>query len=157
MTIETAERDLALVVSSGARACAIPVRHVGETMRPLPIEALTGLPVFVRGVALVRGIPIPVIDLNALLQGGEITSSYGRFVTVKAGERCIALGVDGVVGLRRLESLSFVDLPPLLRDTSTDRIEAIGTCDAGLLVVLRAARIVPDHVWAALSGSGPAQ
>lgn len=126
-------------------------------MRPLPIEPLAGMPVFVRGVALVRGRPMPVIDLNALLQGGEITSAFGRFVTVKAGERRVALGVDGVIGLRRLESLSLADLPPLLRDAGTDRIEAIGTCDAELLVVLRAARIVPDQVWAALAGRGPTQ
>jgi chemotaxis signal transduction protein len=34
---------------------------------------------------------------------------------------------------------------------TADIIEAIGTRDAQLLVVLRAARIVPDEVWTSLA------
>jgi chemotaxis signal transduction protein len=44
-------------------------------------------------------------------------------------------------------------LPPILRDVAADLIEAIGTRDAQLLVVLRAARIVPDEVWTTLAAA----
>ena len=63
----------------------------------------------------------------------------------------MAVGVDGVVGLRNLDSAQLGELPPMLRDVAADLIEAIGTRDAQLLVVLRAARIVPDEVWATLA------
>ena len=46
-----------LVVMVGARACAFPLHHVAETMRPLPIEAVVGTPSFVCGVSVIYGVP----------------------------------------------------------------------------------------------------
>lgn len=142
-----------LVVMVGLRACAIPLHHVKEIMRPLPIEPVAGTPGFVRGVSLIRGAPTPVVDLKALLENGENSATCGRFVTMKLGERQVAIGVDGVVGLRSLDSAQLGELPPILRDVAGDLIEAIGICDAQLLIVLRAARILPDEVWTTLAAA----
>lgn len=142
-----------LIVTAGARACALPLHHVAETMRPLPIEPIAGTPGFVRGVSVIRGAPTPVVDLTALLEGGQPSAAHGRFVTVKVGERRVALGVDGVVGLRILASAQLGELPPMLRDVAADLIEAVGARDAQLLVVLRAARLVPDEVWMTLAAA----
>lgn len=147
----TAGLGQALVVRAGKRACAIPVQHVAETMRPLPIEALAGTPGFVRGVSVIRGAPLPVLDLKALLEGNDAASAYGRFVTVKVDERRFALGVDAVVGLRNLRSARLEDLPALLQHAGRDGIDALGADDAQLLVLLRTVRLVPDEVWAALA------
>ena len=65
-----------LVVTAGAHACAFPLHHVVEIMRPLPIKSVAGTPGFVRGVSVVRGAPTPVVDLKALLENGE--NSLGR-------------------------------------------------------------------------------
>lgn len=140
-----------LIVAAGARACAIPLRHVVETMRPLSIAPVAGTPRFVRGVSVIRGAPTPVVDLRALLEDGEHSATFGRFVTLKLGDRRVAIGVDGVVGLRHLDSAQLGELPPILGVVAADLIEAIGTRDAELLVVLRAARVVPDEVWATLT------
>jgi purine-binding chemotaxis protein CheW len=153
VTVRASERSPVLIVTVGARACAIPLHHVAETMRPLSIEPVAGTPGFVRGVSVIRGVPTPVIDLNALLENGENSATYGRFVTMKLGERRVALGVDAVIGLRNLDSAQLGELPPILRDVTADLIEAIGTRDAQLLVVLRAARIVPDEVWTTLAAA----
>jgi purine-binding chemotaxis protein CheW len=120
-------------------------------MRPLPFRSVAGTPSFVRGVAIIRGAPTPVIDLKALLENSENSPSYGRFVSLKLEDRRIVVGVDSVVGLKHLDSLQLGELSPLLRDVKVDLIESFGTLDAELLLVLRAARIVPDEVWATLS------
>ena len=153
MTVRASESSPMLVVMAGARACALPLHHVAETMRPLPIEPVAGTPGFVRGVSVIRGTPTPVVDLKALLENGENTASYGRFVTLKLGDRRVAFGVDSVVGLRNLDSAKLGELPPMLRDVAADLIEAIGTRDAQLLVVLHATRIVPDEVWTTLAAA----
>lgn len=145
-----AERDQALIVTIGTRACAIPLHHVAETMRPLSIERIAGMPAFIKGVSLIRGVPIPVVDLGALLQTSDRSLTYGRFVTLKIGARRAAVAVDGVVGLRKLDLGQVGELPPLLRAAGAEIIDAIGTCDAQLLIVLRAMRIVPDEVWTTL-------
>jgi len=125
----------------------LPLARVVETMRPLPVEVMAGTPPCVRGLAIVRGVPVPVIEVAALLREEERTVRLGssaRFVTVKLGDRTIALIVDSVVGVRSLAPDSFRELPPLLRDSELDVIGAIGTLDAELVVVLRAARLVPQ-------------
>jgi len=121
-------------------------------MRPLPIEPVAGTPAFVRGVSVIRGEPTPVVDLEALLERGPGSRAYGRFVTLKVGERRVALGVDSVVGVRTLEAATLGAMPPLLRDAA-ERVEALGAPDEQLLVVLRAARLVPDGVWTCLSAA----
>ncbi len=151
MSIRASERSLALIVTVGARVCAIPLHYVAETMRPLSIEPVAETPDFVRGVSVIRGAPVPVVDLKALLENGATSATYGRFVTLKLGERRVAIGVDAVIGLRTLDSGQLGELPPILRAVTADILEAIGTRDAQLLVVLRAARLVPDEVWTTLA------
>jgi purine-binding chemotaxis protein CheW len=132
-----------------ARLCALPLAHVVETMRPLPIEPMTGAPSCVRGLAIVRGAPLPVVDLAELLHeearpaSDRPPESSARFVTVKVAGRAIALAVDAVVGVRALARERFGDLPPLLENVRTEGIASIGILDAELLLVLRSARLVP--------------
>lgn len=137
-----------LVCDTDGRRCALALEHVVETMRPLPISPFAGAPDFVLGVAIVRGAPTPVVDLAALLGGGRRTP--GRFVTVKAGERRVALAVERVAGVHMLPAADGV-IPPLLREARADVVAGVSTLDAELLVVIRAARIVPDEVWHALT------
>ena len=151
------ERDAVpvLLFRVRSRLCALPLAHVVETMRPLPIEPLAGAPVAVRGVALIRGSPLPVVALAALLEGEDEQSA--RFVTVRAGEFQIALAVDSVLGVHRIAAVSLRGLPPLLGGADQNAVSAIGMVDAELLLVLNAARLVPDSVWATLDSAGAQQ
>jgi purine-binding chemotaxis protein CheW len=126
----------------------LPLTHVEETMRVLPVEPLAGLPPFVRGVSVIRGAAVPVVDAASLLGVGE--SRPTRFVTVKADDRRVALAFDAVLGVRAITDESLQELPPLLRDARSEVISAIGILDTALLVVLRSAHLVPDAVWATL-------
>jgi len=58
-----------------------------------------------------------------------------------------------VVGLINLDSKQLGELPPLLKDLNADLIESFGSRDAQLLLVLRAARIIPEEVWTTLAAS----
>ena len=87
LTVRASEISPVLVVMVGARACAFPLHHVAETMRPLPIKGVAGTPGFVRGVSVIRGTPTPVVDLKALLESSENSPSYGRFVALKLDDR----------------------------------------------------------------------
>ncbi len=143
----------ALVVTAGARSCALPLEHVVETMRPLPIEPLAGMPPFVLGLAVLRGEPTPVVDLGALLgtSGGD---PPGRFVTLRLGERRVALGVRTVAGFTVLDAAGLSPLPPLVAGGS-EAIAALGLRDGLLLLVLQTARLLPEQVWTALAEERP--
>lgn len=142
----------ALLVTAGPRTCAVPLAHVVETMRPQPVTPLAGSPAFVSGAAVIRGAATPVVDLRRLL-GADEPAAPGRFVTIRAGERHAAIAVDAVLGVTDLGDTQLAELPALLGDAARDVVDAIGTRDAGLLVVLRAARLVPAAVWSALAAA----
>jgi purine-binding chemotaxis protein CheW len=133
----------------GTRACAVPVELVSETMRPLPVERLARMPSFVLGMSVVRGSPVPVIDAAAML-GATDAAPPRRFVSMRIGGRGAILAVGAVLGVRYLARDSLEDLPPLMGDASADVVEAIGTLDSALLLVLRSGRIVPPGVWDAM-------
>jgi len=138
-----------LVVRVQTRVCAVPLEHVVETMRPLPLESIAGMPAFVRGVSIIRGVPTPIVDLGAVL--GAPSNAFERIVTLRLGDRQVALAVNAVLGVRDLDLSAIQELPPLLGGTSTDLLEAIGTLDEQFLMVLRAGWELPDEVWAALA------
>jgi purine-binding chemotaxis protein CheW len=127
--------------------CALPLECVEETMRPLTVHPMPGAPLFIQGLALVRGVPTPVVDAASLL--GRETAGLTRFVTLKTGTRRVALAVNAVIGVIETPSDTVASLPSLFHNTPLDVIAAIGARDGELLVVLHHARLVPDQVWAA--------
>ena len=140
----------ALIVRLKGCVCAVPLTHVIETMRPLPVEAISGVPSFVLGLSIIRGIPTPVVDLGAIL--GTPGESVERFVTVRVGDKQMALSVNAVLGVRDLDRIMTVrDLPPLLQRASQEVVETIGTLDEQVLMVLRAGWELPEEVWHALT------
>lgn len=140
-----------LVCRIGTLLCALPVDQVIETMRPLDVDPLAGAPRFVSGVTVIRGIPVPVVNVASLLLGESRQS--GRFVTVRAGARVVALAVAEVAGVGALPSDVLRDLPPLLGEAHGEAVASMGVLDAELLVILRAARLIPEDVWSAI-GTG---
>ena len=142
---------LVLIVVVGIRRCAIPVRFVAEILRPLPVQPLGGVPAYVRGLSVIRGAPVPVVDVNLLIGDDGSEHAAGRLAVIDVGERRIALAVDAVLGMQRLDAHLIGRLPPLLHGVASDVVEAIGVADARLLVVLRAARLGPDEVWSVLA------
>jgi purine-binding chemotaxis protein CheW len=137
-----------LLCRVGNLLCVLPLEHVEETMRPLTVEPLAGVPAFVQGFAVVRGVPIPVVNAGSLL--GGTASHPARFVTVKTGRRRIALAVDAVVGINEIPLASLDELPLFLQIASLDAISAIGVIDAELLLVLRSTRLISEEVWATI-------
>jgi purine-binding chemotaxis protein CheW len=136
-----------LVARVGGRLCAFDVAHVLETMRPLPVEPMPGAPPFVTGLSLVRGTPTPVIDLAAWM--GISSTPPTRFVSVVAGARHVALAVTAVTGVRPLDPEQLQAVPPLVREAAAEHVQLVGTLDADLLLVLSAARLLPDDTWPA--------
>jgi purine-binding chemotaxis protein CheW len=149
------EAKLSLLCRVRSNLCAIPLEYVAETMRPMPVTALVGAPVFVRGMSVIRGTAIPVVDAGSLF-GAAAPAAATRFVTLKTDHSHVALAVEEVVGIRSLAAVALSDLPPLLRSASADLVSAVGMLDTELLLVLQTARIIPDSVWQSLQSAQPA-
>ncbi len=141
------EAQPGLLVRVARRVCVLPLGDVIEVMRPQPLVALAGAPDYVRGLAVLRGAATPVLDLAALLDGRP-SAAPRRLVLVRAGARRVALAVTEAIGVRGSLPASEA-LPPLVRDAAL-ALEAVGTIDHELMLVLAAARLVPEAQWRSL-------
>ena len=108
----------------------------------MPSESLADSPAFVRGVAVIRGHPVPVIDLARLL--GQAKSSPTRFITVRTGRRTLALAVGEILGLKRDDETANRALIPLMREAAKDSVAAIGSLDSEALLFLTTLRLLPE-------------
>jgi purine-binding chemotaxis protein CheW len=142
-----------LLCRQDAILMAVPIAHVRETMRPLPIEPVPGMPNFVLGVSVVRGAPVPVVD-SAILLGLASGRCAGRWVVLRAGARRVVLSVEAIEGIRDLTPEMMGPLPPLLRDAGAEVIAQLGTLDADLLVLLRAGRLLSESDWSTVETIG---
>lgn len=139
-----------VLVSVGSCTCAIPLQHVVETMRPLHVSRIRGSPPFLLGLSVIRGAPVPVVELASLL-GVAPAGASERLLVVASGSRRVALAVDRVVGVRDVRPEQIGLLPPLLSGAHADAIAAVGALDAELLLVLSASRIISDEVLTLLA------
>lgn len=144
-------QTISLLVRLGSRLCAIPLASVVECMRPLPTEALKGAPSFLLGISVIRGLPVPVVNLGRVLGTGNETQ-VNRYVLLKLNERRVALAVESVIGVQRMDS-ALQNLPPLLQEAAFEQVTAIGIRDEQLLFVLQMARVIPDEVWQTLESN----
>lgn len=128
-----------LIVESGDVRCALPLQNVVEIMRPLPVKHLPQTPAGVCGVALIRGLAQPVLDLSEILQ--KKVKQAGRFVSLRVNERFCALAVGAVIGIESIDEANWQTLPPLLKNVELAR--AISVLDRDVVLILETARIVP--------------
>jgi purine-binding chemotaxis protein CheW len=174
---EPEQSERFLLIRGHGQLCALVLAQVEEVMRPQPTRAVAGAPPFVRGVALIRGAAVPVVAAYALFgdgtpndgasddgaphEDGPDTSAphdgkngaSGRYVTLRTGDRRVALAVDEVLGVRTIAVARFSALPPLLGRANADIVSALGMLDAELLVVLRTGRLVPKAIWPAIDAA----
>ena len=135
-----------MVCRVGSRCVALPLEVVIETMRPLPVVGIPDAVPAVIGLATIRGAATAVIDVASLFD--ELTASPQRWVTIRTGDRTVALAVESVLGVKRIARTSMQTLPALLGDARTSLVDVIASADKELVLVLHAARIVPEELQA---------
>jgi purine-binding chemotaxis protein CheW len=120
-----------------------------ETMREQPLRPLSGVPDYVRGLSLIRGITTPVVSLSRLLEGG-LGPESSRLVLVRAGEHQVALAVDSVLGVTDLDRLEAQELPALVSEIRQQHVASIHQRDGELVLLLSTARLLPAGLEAGL-------
>ena len=141
---------MSLIFRAGPLRCALPIDEVIETMRPLRIRPLAATPVFVPGISIMRGVPVPVVDMATLLAGEP--GAVSRFVAVRTGRGPVALATGDVLGVRHTDAADRHDAVP--GGAFRQLVAAVGTMDSEPLLVLHSMRLLPDEVWAAAAAAG---
>lgn len=133
-----------LLCRAGAHQCALPLTQVIEVMRLLPAEPLADAPPFLKGIAVIRGAAVPLIDLARLFGQGKAPST--RIVTVRVGERVLGLLVAEVSGIKRDEETGEHGFVPLLKMAAQESVETVGALDSEALLFLGSLRVLAESV-----------
>ncbi|GGC79396.1 chemotaxis protein CheW [Undibacterium terreum] len=142
-----------LICRDDSRLYAFALPDVVETMRPLSTQALQGMPSFLLGISLIRGVMLPVIQLSRLFglslaeQPLPADAPPARYVTLRLGQRQLAVAVQEVLGVRPIDDTHLALMPALLQEVAAETISAISVLDTELLLVLRAAHLLPEALW----------
>ncbi len=149
-TVDSAAGDSALVFRAGSLLCALQLNDVIETMRPLAVRPLAGMPPYVRGVTIMRGVPAPVIDV-ARLVGGE-PAEVERFLAVRTERGPVAFATGAVVGIRNATADGSAQHAAVLTGASRRLVAGVAMIDTEPLLLLQSMRVLPEDVWAAAAG-----
>ncbi|WP_439630302.1 chemotaxis protein CheW [Gemmata sp.] len=118
-----------LVVRAAHASLALPLCHVRDVLRPLPLTPLPGVPEWVAGVANVRGEVVTVIDLAGFLDLGDDAPRRG-LVVAQGGDGCVlGLLVGEVAGIRPVAA----DAGPPVENRLSRFVTGVGA-DAGGIV-----------------------
>ena len=134
-----------VLVRAGGLLCALPLGSVVETLRSPPVMPVAGTPAWVKGVAVIRGAMVAVVDLGIMLGSGFGGSMQARLVTLRVGSRVVALAVDSVVGVREFERSVLSEVPPMLSQAHPEVLTAVGMLDRELLMELDGSRIISEQ------------
>ena len=140
-----------LVFRAGGLLAALRLEDVVETMRPLVVRPLAGTQPFVLGLTILRGRPAPVVDVALLLSGA--TAPATRYISAHTPRGPVALATGDVVGIRDAGGTDTLQQNTAMLGPAPARlVSAIGSLDDEPMFLLQSLAVVPDEVWAAVSG-----
>lgn len=121
----------------GGELYGLPVTLVAEISHPLPLAPLPHVPPHVVGLANLRGVVLPVIDLRSRFGLPHVPDGDNcRLVVLKGGGKPYALRVDSVLGMTRLPESGFRPAPPGVAHRAPEFYDQVTLLDGRLLVQL---------------------
>ena len=109
---------------------------------PTHVRAIASSPPFVEGLTVVRESPRPSSIWRACLDSR--TASRALFIHITTGTRSLVVGVDEVIGVRRIDATSATELPPLLAAARGQSVDALTTPTNSSCSCCPPARLLPQ-------------
>lgn len=135
---------------------AVDVEHVRRvatcpTLRPLPAA-----PPFVAGGGRFEGQVEAILDLSAMLSGGEIGAAADRVVLVHAGGAPLGLLADAVHGVQSVAPGEIRHAPPFVSAARRDAVAGVFTREEHEVLLLDLARLLTREERAEFASSSAA-
>lgn len=141
MTEEGARQLLSFAL--GDEEYAVDITQVREIIKPREITEIPRVPDFMLGIISLRGVIIPVIDLNRRLKLGSATlTPTTRIVVCQNGSRYSGLLVDKIHQVLRMSSHTIEAAPAMLSSLDRDYVSGIGRIQGRMVILLDLAAVM---------------
>lgn len=127
----------------GSEEYALDIAGVNEIIKLREVTDIPRVPDFILGIISLRGIIVPVYDLQRRLKLGvsELTAA-SRIIVCQHSERAVGLLVDTITQVVRLP-VSQVEPPPaVFSGFDRDLLEGVGRIQGRMLVLLNLANVL---------------
>ncbi len=126
----------------------LQVERILRYERPAPLPKS---PDFLEGVVTYDGIPVPVVDLRKRLEVPAPIDDQTRLMVLALEDQRVAVIVDEVREVLRVDSTTIVAPPPIVRGLAAAYIAGLVTRGERTLVLLQAAKLLSSTERLALS------
>lgn len=143
--VREVRRDLEQYISFtvSGETYAVSIDHIAEISKPMQETEVPRTADFVRGIANVRGIVIPVIDLARRLGlTPQPLARSSRVLIVRHGSDLCGAMVDQVVGVIPIAPEDLEEAPGAIGGTRGDFIRSLARYEGDLVIVLNLATVL---------------
>ena len=135
----------------GTQEFALEILQVERILRYERPARLPKSPDFLEGVVTYDGIPVPVVDLRKRLEVPAPIDDQTRLMVLALDDQRVAVIVDEVREVLRVDSTTIVAPPPIVRGLAAPYIAGLVTRGERTLVLLQAAKLLSSTERLALS------
>jgi purine-binding chemotaxis protein CheW len=138
----------------GTQEFALEILQVERILRYERPARLPSSPDFLEGMVTYDGIPVPVVDLRKRLEVPSPVDEQTRLMVLALDDQRVAVIVDEVREVLRVDSTTIVAPPPIVRGLAAAYIAGLVTRGDRMLVLLQATRLLSSTERLALAEAG---
>ena len=138
----------------GSQEFALDILQVERILRYERPAPLPQAPAFLEGVVRYEGGAVPVVDLRKRLEVADPVREETRLVVLLLEDQRIAVVVDEVLEVMRVDSATITAPPPVVRGLAAPYIAGIITMGERTIVLLHVLRLITASERLALTGMG---
>jgi purine-binding chemotaxis protein CheW len=127
--------------TSGGKGFALPINCVERTEKIPPTTPVPQAPLFIQGIAALRGGVVCVLDLARLLGHGDSADEWRSLLVIAAGGRRLGILSDTLPDFERIDAEELLGIPPGDRELYSGALERV----TGLIGLLDPVKLL-DHL-----------
>ncbi len=122
---------------------ALSIDSVSEIIKPREVTDIPRVPDFICGIISLRGIIVPVFDLNKRLNldSAEVSSS-SRIIVCNDGDRLAGFMVDRINQVVNVPISKIEPPPTVLSGLDRDFVEGVGRVEDRMLILLHLSNVI---------------
>ncbi len=132
-----------LTFTLGDEEYALSIESVSEIIKPREVTDIPRVPDFISGIISLRGIIVPVFDLNRRLKLGTAElSSSARIIVCQDKERLAGFIVDRINQVVNVPIANIEPPPSVLSGLDRDFVEGVGRVGGRMLILLHLSNVI---------------
>lgn len=132
-----------LTFTLGDEEYALSIESVSEIIKPREVTDIPRVPDFISGIISLRGIIVPVFDLNRRLKlGTSEMSSSARIIVCQDKERLAGFIVDRINQVVNVPIANIEPPPSVLSGLDRDFVEGVGRVGGRMLILLHLSNVI---------------